>query len=179
VPRDWRPGCTRLRCRDCGAGSRSVQSGGRRGPVGAQDRRGRGAARIVIFHSPVRLRRDRRPARSDIQCPNDSPLRHRSDVRSDISLSKRVSERRSEPIARAREFGFGQSKPMSQLVFGQPLSLSKRERVQTKMSEREGRQGRSGSEHQDCRAGAGCRARARNRRSFFGNFPPAPFSTNG
>jgi hypothetical protein len=50
-------------------------------------------------------------------------------------------------------------------------------RVQTKMSEREGRQGRSGSEHQDCRAG--CRARARNRRSFFGNFPPAPLSTNG
>ena len=48
-----------------------------------------------------------------------------------------------------------------------------------KMSELEGRQGWSRSEHQDCRTGAGCRARARNRRSFFGNFPPAPFSMNG
>jgi hypothetical protein len=106
---------------------------------------GRRAPRTVIFHSPVRLRRDRRPARSDIQCPNDSQVTTPFGRGSDISLSKRVSERRSEPIARAREFGFGQSKPMSQLVFGQPLSLSKRERVQTKMSERECRAGRDRS----------------------------------
>jgi hypothetical protein len=106
---------------------------------------GRRAPRTVILHSPVRLRRDRRPGRSDIQCPNDSPLRHRSDVRSDISLSKQVSERRSEPIARAREFGFGQSKPMSQLVFGHPLPPLRGERVQTKMSERECRAGRDRS----------------------------------
>jgi hypothetical protein len=48
-------------------------------------------------------------ARSDMQCRNESPLRHRFDIRSDISLSQCVSERRIKPLENDREFGFGQS----------------------------------------------------------------------
>jgi hypothetical protein len=130
--------------------------------------------RGLLSHLPSSLLAASRPAacpHSDKRCRNQSPLRHHFDIRCDISLSQCVSARRIKLLAKAREFGFGQSKLMSQLVFGHPLPPSRGERVQTKMSERG-----SGPEPRYCRVG---RARARKRRSLLGNFPPAPFSMNG
>jgi hypothetical protein len=129
---------------------KQVSGAGRRRPADADAQSARKTAaghrapRTVIFHSPVRLRRDRRPARSDIQCPNDSPLRHRSDVVQTFRCPNACRNVGANPLQGLGNLASDSPNPCLNSSLDN-LSPSKRERVQTGMSEREGRAGRDRS----------------------------------